>query len=192
MRKIVLIGAGGHCKSVIDVIEKDGYFEIIGILDKNYKSLKNVLGYPILGDDSLLTSIKKKCDNAFVSIGSSELSNLREEKYNFLKKVGFRVPSIISPNAYVSDHSKIGTGTIIMHFAQVNADSEVGVNCIINSGSLIEHDSFIGDHSHVSTNAVINGNVEVGRGCFIGSNSTIKHGITIKEKSFIKASSLIK
>jgi sugar O-acyltransferase (sialic acid O-acetyltransferase NeuD family) len=191
--KIVLIGGGGHCRSVIDVIEQENRFEIIGVIDDDLeKQGKKILNYKIIGTTENLEDIFKICKNAMVTIGQIKSSKIRVEKYNLLKKIGFNLPVIISPFAYVSKHSKIEEGTIIMHNVLVNANAKIGKNCIINTKSLIEHDAIIGDNCHISTGAIINGGVKVGNNTFIGSNATIKQYIEISENSFIKAGSIVK
>ena len=192
MRKIILIGGGGHCKSAIDVIEQEGKFKIAGIVDKKNLSGSNVLGYPVIGTDNDINRLAKKYQNALITLGFIKNPTLRIKLFNLAKKTGFKLPSIVSPRAYVSRHSKIGIGTIIMHNAVVNANSFIGDNCIINSKALIEHDCLISSHTHISTNAVINGGVKVGAKCFIGSNVTSKNNIKIKTNSSIKAGSIIK
>ena len=112
--------------------------------------------------------------------------------YNLAIKIGFFLPSIISPTAYVSKHSKIGDGSVIMHNAIVNANTSIGVNSIINSQALIEHDCIIAEHCHISTNATINGGVQIGSKCFVGSNVITKENIKIMDNTFIKAGSLVK
>jgi sugar O-acyltransferase (sialic acid O-acetyltransferase NeuD family) len=192
MKKIILIGGGGHCKSVIDVIEQEAKFEIAGIVDKPELLGSKVFGYPIIGSDSDLLSLAKKYQNALITIGQIKSEKLRVRLYDLAVKAQFLLPKIISPNAYVSKHSKLGSGTVIMHNAIVNANVSIGENCIINSKALIEHDCIISDHCHISTNTIINGGVKVGSKCFIGSNVTTKNNITIKANSFIKAGSLLK
>ncbi len=192
MKKIILIGGDGHCKSVIDVIEQEARFEIAGIVDKPELLDSKILGYPIIGNDLDLKKLAKKYENALVTVGQIKTSSLRIKLYNLAIEAGFTLPYIVSPNAYVSKHSKIGKGTIIMSNAVINANAYVGNNCIINSKALIEHDCSISNHCHISTNATINGNVKIGSECFIGSNVTTKENITIKDNSFIKAGSLIK
>ena len=192
MKKIILIGGGGHCKSVIDVIEQEGKFRIVGIIDKkNLLGLK-ILGYPIIGTDTDITKLAKKYQNALITIGFVKNPYLRIKLFNLAKRAGFKFPFIVSPRAYVSKHSKLGFGTIVMHNAIVNANSSIGDNCIINSKALIEHDCQISSHSHISTNAIINGGVKVGPECFIGSNVTTNNNTNINRKSFIKAGSLVK
>ena len=192
MKKILLIGGGGHCKSVIDVIEKEGRFEIAGIIDKPELLGSNVLGYSVIGNDSDLGDLAKKYQYALVTVGQIESPSLRIKLFDLASKAGFTLLSIKSPNAYVSKHSKIGDGTVIMHHAIVNANASIGDNCIVNSKALIEHDCLISSYCHISTNAIINGGVKIGPKCFIGSNVTTKNNIIIKENSFIKAGTLVK
>ena len=186
MRKIILIGGGGHCKSAIDVIEQEGKYKIAGIIDKKNLLGSKVLGYPVIGTDIDINRLAKNYQNALITLGFIKNPTLRIKLFNLAKKAGFKLPSIVSPRAYISRHSKIGVGTIVMHNVIVNANSVIGDNCIINSKALIEHDCLISSHSHISTNVVINGGVKVGARCFIGSNVTSKNNIEIKKnKTFI-------
>lgn len=191
MKKILLIGGGGHCKSVIDVIEQEERFEIAGIVDKPKLLGSKVLGYPIIGNDSDLSNLVKKYQYALITVGQIRSPSLRVKLFNLANEAGFILPSIISPNAYVSQHTSIGNGVVIMHNALVSANVVIGDNCIINSKVLIEHDCQIFDHCHISTNATINGGVVVESGCFVGSGSITKESITIQKNSFIKAGSLV-
>ncbi|HEY3389503.1 MAG TPA: NeuD/PglB/VioB family sugar acetyltransferase [Prolixibacteraceae bacterium] len=189
--KILLIGGGGHCKSVIDVIEQTGKFEIIGIIDLEEKVGDFILGYPIIGTDDEIGSIKN-IDAYHITLGKTGLSDKRAKLYNSLKNNELKFPVIQSPQAYVSKYAKIGKGTIIMHHVIVNAGAIVGENCIINTKSLIEHDAIIGDHCHIATGAIINGGVTVGEGSFIGTGVVSKQGSSVPAFTFVKANSIIK
>ena len=192
MKDIVLIGGGGHCKAVIDVVEQEGRFNIIGIIDKPALHGKNILGYQIIGNDSELNNLVKKCKNALITIGQIRSPLSRIKLFDTVLKLGFTLPTIVSPRAYVSQHASIGIGSIIMHDAVVNASAIIGNNCIINTKSIVEHGSNIGNHCHISTNVVINGDVVVGDGSFIGSGSVTKEGIKIDDNFFVKAGSVVK
>ena len=192
MKKIVLIGGGGHCKSVIDVIEQEGQFNIEGIVDVAELLGSEILGYPVLGTDDDIPKLAKKYKNAIITVGQIKSPKLRIKLFDLAVKSGFTMPKIISPNAYISKHSSIGNGVVVMHNAIINANSSIGDNCIINSKALVEHDCKISSHCHISTNATINGGAMVGSGSFVGSNATTKELAVIKDNSFIKAGSLIK
>lgn len=192
MNEIILIGGGGHCKSVIDVIEQEDKFKIAGIVDQSKGGSSQVLGYPIIGNDSDLKNLFKKYQNALITVGHIRSVSTRIKLYNLAIKIGFIFPTIVSPSAYVSKHSKIGNGTVVMHSAIVNANVSIGANSIINSKALIEHDCIIAEHCHISTNATINGGVQIGSKCFVGSNVITKENIKIMDNTFIKAGSLVK
>jgi sugar O-acyltransferase (sialic acid O-acetyltransferase NeuD family) len=192
MKDILIIGGGGHCKSVIDVIESTGEYKIYGIIDISEKVGQKVLGYEIIGTDEDLEKYRNDVELAFIAIGFINSVELRIKIYNKLKQLNFKLPVIISPLAYVSKHSFIEEGTVVMHYAVINAGAKIGKNCIINTKALIEHDAIIGDFSHISTGAIINGGVIVGKYSFVGSNATTKQYIKIMENSFIKAGTVVK
>lgn len=192
MKQLLLIGAGGHCKACIDVIEQIGEWQIAGIIDRKDSGVTEVLGYSVIGSDENLPELRKQYDYAFLTIGQIRSAELKVKLFDQLKALGFKQPGLVSPLAYVSKHATIGEGTIIMHYAMVNAAAKVGDNCIINSKALIEHEAVIENHCHTSTGATINGGVVVGEQSFIGSHATTKQTITIPPKSFIKAGSVVK
>ena len=192
MNDIVLIGGGGHCKSVIDVIEQQGEYKIVGIVDQPELLGSSVLGYSIIGNDSDLPILAEKYKYAIVTVGQIESPSLRIKLYDLALKAGFILTNIISPRAYVSRYAKLGKGTIIMHDAVVNASVSIGRNCIINSKALVEHDSTIQDFCHVATAAVMNGGVIVHQGSFIGSGAILKQGIAIEKESVVSMGLSIK
>ena len=147
---VVLLGGGGHCKSCIDIIEQTGQFEIIGILDPQLKIGERVLQYQVLGTDDDIPGLLKSVRHFFITMGQIKSSERRVALYKMIKSFKGELPVIISPSAYVSRHSHVGEGTIIMHHAVVNAGSTIGTNCIINTKALIEHDASIGDQDRKS------------------------------------------
>ncbi|EDM23165.1 NeuD/PglB/VioB family sugar acetyltransferase [Caminibacter mediatlanticus] len=191
MREIILVGGGGHCKSVIDVIEQEGKFEIAGVIDNNLNLGDKVLNYEIIGCDDDLKNLRKKYEFAIVTVGQIKSPNIRIKLFNLLKELKFKLPIIISPRSYVSKYTEIGEGTVIMHDALINAGAKIGKNCIINTKALIEHDSIVEDNCHISTGAIVNGNCLIKKNTFIGSNSLVVNNLTV-ETGFYKAGSLIK
>lgn len=187
--KLILIGGGGHCAACIDVIEQEDKFEIAGIVDKDI-ARGALLGYPILGSDDDLCELRASCDCALITIGQIKSPSIRTRLFENAKSLGFILPTIISPRAYVSRHALIGEGTIIMHDALVNARATIGCNCIINTKALVEHDAVVGDNCHISTAAIINGGTVVRKGTFVGSNAVTKEYVETRENDFIKAGSL--
>jgi sugar O-acyltransferase (sialic acid O-acetyltransferase NeuD family) len=182
---ILLIGAGGHAAACIDVIELSAEFSIRGIVGSPSEVGRQVLGYPVLGTDEDLSGLSADCPNALVVVGQIETPEPRVRLFERLQSIGFRMPAIVSPRAYVSRHATLGAGTIVMHGAVVNARAAVGRNCIVNSLSLIEHDAIISDHCHIATSAAVNGGVWIGEGTFVGSHSTIRHSLRIGARCLV-------
>jgi sugar O-acyltransferase (sialic acid O-acetyltransferase NeuD family) len=192
MDEILLIGGGGHCRSVVDVIEAENRFKIAGIIDQPQLMGTKVLNYEVIGCDEDLKSLTARYKYALITVGQIRTPDLRIKLFERVKEAGFILPVIVSPRAYVSLHAAVGEGSIIMHDALVNACAQVGDNCIINSKALIEHDSTIGHHCHISTNVTINGGVKVEGKSFIGSGAVTKEYITIQGNSFVKAGTVVK
>ena len=190
MKKIILIGAGGHAQSCIDVIKDSKKFKVEYLLEK--KKSNNLNQYKKITYNKMnLLKIYKKTKLALVSFGQIKNKFNRQKVYENLKKLGFEFPVIRSKNSYISKNSKILDGTIVMHKSVINSNVRIGYNNIINTGSIIEHDVSIGNHNHIAPGAIINGGVKIGNNCFIGSGSIIKQGINIKNNSFIQAGQTI-
>lgn len=190
MKELILLGGGGHCRSVIDVIEKENQFKIIGILDVEEKVGECVLGYPIMGTDKTLKDLNSPDRFFFITVGHIYNNNKRVELFKSLRQLKLNIATIISPLAYISKHAKVGEGTIVMHGSIVNAGATVGYNCILNTKSLIEHDAIIEDQCHISTSATINGGTHVKENSFVGSHCTTKEYTQLK--GFYKAGQIIK
>jgi sugar O-acyltransferase (sialic acid O-acetyltransferase NeuD family) len=184
-REILLVGAGGHARSCIDVIEQGNLYKVAGLIGTIEEVGNEVLGYKVLGSDVDLPGLSKYFSRALVVVGQVHISDLRQKLFYQLSQLGFVCPPIISPFAYVSRHAEIGDGSIVMHRAIVNASARIGTNCIINSCALIEHDVVIGNDSHVGTCATVNGSTRVGRGTLIGSSSTIRESIQIGDRCIV-------
>ena len=182
MKNIILIGAGGHCKSCIDVIEKEKKFKIIGLID-NKKG--KILNYKIIGNDTSLKKFGKIDKYALITVGQINDYLKRDELFKLITKLNFKTPIIISPYSVVSNSSKIDKGSIVMHRSVVNSGAYIGKNCIINTGAIVEHDVKIGNNCHISTGVIINGNVKIGNNTFIGSGTIIKNSISVGNNCII-------
>lgn len=183
--KLLLIGSGGHANSCIDVIEQEGIFDIAGLVGHPNEVGSRHFGYEVVASDADLESLFLDFKFALVTIGHIESAKNRIRLYSQIKSIGFKVPSIKSKSAYVSEHAKIGDGTIVMHDVIINSGSVVGSNCIINTRSLIEHDVKVSNHCHVSTGVVVNGGVQIGSGTFIGSRSVIRDNLFIGDECLV-------
>ena len=155
MKPLILVGGGGHCKSVIDVAENAGY-TILGILDRTEEVGKKVLGYDVIGTDD---DMVKYVDRAefIVTVGQIKSPDLRIKLHEMIEQVGGKLATAVAPTAHVSKYAQLCEGTVVMHQAMVNADAKIGKGCIINTFANIEHDVVIGDYCHISAGAMVNG-----------------------------------
>lgn len=189
-KNLILIGGGGHCKSVIDVAESTG-FRILGILDTAENVGKKVLNYDIVGTDD---DIPHYVDKALfiITVGQIKDPALRIKLQQKVINCGAQFATVIASTAHVSRYSSIGEGTVIMHQAVVNAGAKVGIGCIINTFANIEHDTVVEDFCHISTGAMVNGNCTVGKACFIGSQAVVANGVCITEGCVIAAGAVVR
>ena len=191
-KKILIIGAGGHARSLIDVIETTKKFKIVGLIN-NGKSKKKIFDkYKILGSDFQINKMKKYSKLVAIGIGQIKDPKKRIYAYELLKKFSFKMPTICSPKSYVSKYSLLEEGTVIFHGAIINAGAYIGKNTIINTRAIIEHDVKIGNHCHVATNTTLNGGVVLGKNSFVGSNAVIKENIKIGNNCIIAANTFLK
>jgi sugar O-acyltransferase (sialic acid O-acetyltransferase NeuD family) len=188
MIAVLLLGGGGHCKSVIDVIEQERKYSIAGIIDKKELIGTSVLGYEVIGCDDDLQELFKKFQHAVITVGHVKSNAIRVKLFTLLKEIGYALPVVVSPLAYVSKRASVDEGTVIMHHALLNACAKVGKNCIINTKALCEHDCVIENHTHVSTGAIVNGGAIVKANSFVGSSSVVVECATVS--GFLKAGSL--
>lgn len=190
-RPLILIGGGGHCKSVIEVAESAGY-EIKGILDMPDEVGKEVLpGHKVIGTDDDMPQYVDKAEFV-ITVGFIKNPALRIKLYNKVKEAGGRLATIIASTAHVSKYAELGEGTVIMHHAFVNAGAKIGDNCIINTFVNIEHDAEVGNQCHISTGTMVNGECKIGENCFIGSQSVCANCIEIASDIIIGAGSVVR
>lgn len=190
-RPLILVGGGGHCKSVIEVAESAGY-NIKGILDVPDEVGKEVLpGHKVIGTDDDIPQYVEKCDFV-ITVGFIKNPTLRIKLYNKVKAAGGRLATIIASTAHVSKYAELGEGTVIMHHAFVNAGAKIGDNCIINTFVNIEHDAEVGNQCHISTGTMVNGECKIGENCFIGSQSVCANCIEIASDIIVGAGSVVR
>ena len=172
-RPLILIGGGGHCKSVIEVAESAGY-EIKGILDMPDEVGKDVLpGYKVIGTDDEIPQYVEECDFV-ITVGFIKNPAIRIKLYNKVKAAGGRLATIIASTAFV------------------NAGAKIGDNCIINTFVNIEHDAEVGNQCHISTGTMVNGECKIGENCFIGSLSVCANCIEIASDIIVGAGSVVR
>jgi len=177
--RVFVFGASGHGKVVIDIIERQGRYDIACLLDDDAALKgKNIFGYDVAGgkDELLALCSDLAIEQGIVAIGSN-LARLRVA--GWLEANGFRLISAVHPLAQISRGVEIAGGTVIMAGAVVNADATIGENVIINTGATVDHDCFVGNGAHIAPGVTLCGTVRVGGGTFIGAGATIIPNITV-------------
>lgn len=176
--KIVIIGGGGHARSVIDCLAGQPELQAHGIVDANPGRAGTQLdGIPILGGDEMLAGLAGF--NFVVGVGGTRDNAPRKNLYDKAVGAGLSPATLIHPAAQVSTSARLGYGTVILAGAIVNAGAVIGDNVIINTGAIVEHDCIVGDHVHLATRACLTGNVSIGNGAHVGANAVIRHGLSV-------------
>lgn len=187
MKKLLILGAGGQGKVVLDLALTCENWDDISFLDSG-KIGENVLGYPVIGDLCDYEVLKEQYTHAIVAIGNNELRLQLTDK---LLEIGYKVPIFIHPSAVVSQFSSIGLGTIVMPQVVINVSAKVGRGCIINTGAIIEHDCEIGDGVHISPSATLGGTVRVGTKSWMCLGSKVINNLTIGNQVTIGAGAVV-
>lgn len=191
-KRILLIGGGGHCKSVLDSLLELSEYAEIGIVDRKENLGKLVMGVPFVGcDDDLPALFKDGYGYAFVTVGSIGNPTLRIKLFNLLSEIGYEIPVIIDNSAKVSKYATVEQGVFIGKQSILNAGALIQKGAILNSGSIVDHDCQIGAFSHIAPGAVLGGEVVVGENSHVGSNATVKQQIHIGSNSIIGMGSVV-
>lgn len=182
MKQLIIVGAGGHGKVVADIASKNGY-ESIAFLDDNTR-LKVCGKFPVAGVTGLL---EKYTGDVFVAIGNAEIRQQimeRIEGHN-------NVPTLVHPNAVISDDVSIGAGTVIMAGTVINSGTMIGKGCIINTCASVDHECTVGDYAHISVGAHLAGMVTIGKKTWIGIGAAVSNNIDVCEMCTIGAGGVV-
>lgn len=190
MKPLILVGGGGHCKSVMEAAESAGY-SILGVLDMPENVGNSILSTKVIGTDDDIPAYVDRAEFV-ITVGFIKNPATRIKIYNRIKEAGGKLATVVASTAYVSKYSSLGEGTVVLHQSFVNADAKVGCNVILNTATNIEHDAVIGDHCHISTGTMVNGECRVGERCFIGSQSVLANCITVGDDIIVSAGSFVR
>ena len=195
MKRIAIIGAGGHGRVVASILQaQDTYLgesALAGFIDK---SAGNINGIPVLGHDEDLHELKESgvIDHFIVGLGSIRGgSQIREGLFNLAISAGLKPATAIHPAAILSKDVSVGAGTVIMPGCIINTGSTIGENSIINTGAILDHDARIGRNVHIAPGCTLSGNVTVGDQSLIGVGSTVMQGIDIEAGVTVGAGSVV-
>lgn len=193
VKRVVGVGAGGHARVMIEALRLIGGCELVGLLDSN-PALAGTQpqGVPVLGDDSLLVSLYRDgVHHAFLGLGATRATHVRETLHARLVAMGFDVLSIVHPDAYVSASAHLGSGVTVMCRAVVQTGVHLDTNVIVNTGAIVEHDCRVGAHSHIASGATLAGGVRVGARSHIGAGAIVRESIAIGDDATVGAGAVV-
>jgi UDP-perosamine 4-acetyltransferase len=185
--RIVVIGAGGHAKVVIEAVRAQGG-EVVGLIDPS-PATSSVLGVQILGSDDVLQDLRcQGIDTAVVALGDNPL---RERLGRRIRELGFVLPNVVHPSALLSPSARLGSGIVVMARAVVGSETAISDLAIINTAAIIDHDNEIGVAAHVAPGCALAGNVRVGARALIGVGSAVRPGTRIGADTVVGAGSAV-
>ena len=190
--RILLIGGGGHCRSVLDCLLNMDIYGKIGVIEREPGGGPVLAGVSVVGvDNDLPRLFSEGWRNAFVTLGSIGNPSRRRALFSDLKKIGFSLPSIVDPSAVIGRDVALGDGTFVGKRAVVNTGTKIGQCAIINSGTVLEHDCSIGAFAHISPGCTLCGEVSVGENTHVGAGSVVRQQIRIGNNVLIGAGSVV-
>jgi len=192
INKILLVGGGGHCRSVLDSLLEQNTYTDIAIADDNILPGTAVMGVPVIGScDDLPKMLASGYEQAFIAIGSIGNPQLRMKFFELLEKIGFEIPNILDKTAVVSQYALLGKGIFAGKNSVINTGAAVGDCAIINTSVVVEHDCCIGSFAHISSASILCGNVQIGDRTHIGAGTVIRQGLRIGADTMIGMGSVV-
>ena len=187
------LGAGGHARVVIDILELGGRYRPFGLLDADPDLWgREVFGVPVLGGDGLLERMKEQgVSRFFVGLGGVGDLQPRIDLYRAGLAAGLAPLEAVHPRAVVSGRADLGPGLTVMAGAVINPGADIGENAVVNTGAVVEHDCTLGDHAHIATGALLSGGVRVGRAAHVGAGAVVRQGISIGPEALIGAGAVV-
>lgn len=193
MAGIVVIGAGGHGRVVVDALHCLGLARQCVVIDSDPQHWGSyLLGVPVCGGDEELKRLKSDGFGKFVvAIGGIRQFSLRRKLFDYAVSSGFTPFTVCHPNSIFSKFSNIGGGCQVMAGAVVNAQATIKENCILNTHCIVEHDCFIAEDVHLAPGCCVAGGVHIGTQVHIGVGATICENLRIGARSVVGAGAVV-
>lgn len=177
---VVVFGAGGHGKTLIELMREAGELEPMGVIDDTLPEGSHVLGVPVIGTRAELAAVRASgVELAVNAIGGITNMRTRIEVTRLLAAAGFGMPVLTHPSAVVEPSARIEAGAQILAHSYVGSDAVVGEGVLVNTGAVVSHDCALGPHANLSPGCLLAGHVRVGSGTLLGMGVTTYIGIDI-------------
>ena len=183
-RKLLILGFGGHARSVADVALACGYDELV-FVDEHARDGENFLGHPVTAD------IDPYVGQDWVLFPAAGDNRKREAQCFTAWELGFTIATLLSPKASIGAGASISAGCFVGHHAHVGPMARLGRACIINTGAIVEHECLVGDFCHVSVNAAIAGRSRLGDYSMLGAGATIIDQVLVGNDVLIGAGAVV-
>lgn len=191
MKKCLVVGAGGHCRALLSILQEQGdAYDIVGIVDlQPLRGKETILGVEVVGTIADLPRFKESGVTAlFLALGDNAE---RARHYHLAKELGFELPNLIAPGAYLAASATIGDANLICHRCHLGPVSRIGNGNILNTGSVLEHESTVDDFCHLAPLSVISGRSHLGSQVFLGVNGTVIDKVKVCDRVIIGAGSVV-
>ncbi|WBY02090.1 acetyltransferase [Ramlibacter tataouinensis] len=187
MKRLALLGCGGHGKVVADAALAAGW-DAVEFFDDAWPTRSTHGSWSVVGDTATLKERCHEYDGVIVAIGDCDI---RWEKHQELVSAGATMATIVHPVAWVSPRAKLGAGCVVIAGAVINVDAQVGDACIVNTRATIDHDCVVRDAVHVAPGAHLLGNVNVGARTWVGAGAVIKQGTKVGTGVLVGAGTVV-
>lgn len=174
--RLLVVGAGGHGRSVAEAAELSGQFEVAGFPDDALPAGKSVLNVAVLGPIVSMGHHRVAADQTIVAIGNNAV---REKLMQQLASADFVHATVIHPRAIVSPSAILGEGSAVMAGAIVGTEARLGMGSIVNCGAVVDHHAIVEDFGHLGVNASMAGGTVLGRGAWMQAGAALGYGVTV-------------
>ena len=180
--KLLVVGAGGHGRSVAEAVLLSREYELAGFIDDGWEKLREVWGYPVFGGTGSLAAQRRHADLAIVAIGNNAV---RERLQPQLRELGFELATVVHPRAIVSPRATLGRGCAVMAGAVVGTEARLGQGVIVNCGATVDHHCTVEDFGHLGVNACMAGGSVLGRGAWMQAGAALGYGVHVRADSVL-------
>ncbi len=192
MKNVILVGSSGHAKVIIDILEQEKKYKIVGIFDRSENIGKEIYGYPIIGEEKNIAKFIEECqiEGGIIGIGDNYI---RKKVSEIITSVipNFQFINAIHPSAQIGKNVTMGKGNVLIAGSVVNADAVVGNHCILNTNSSLGHEGIMKDYSSLSSNATIGGGAVIGECSVVALSATVLHSRKIGEHTIIGSGAVV-
>lgn len=190
--KILLIGAGGHAKCMIDILARQCEYQLVGIIGREDESISELMGFQVFkGDAHLEFFWRQGIHKILIGVGGYRNNNTRKDIFFRLKSMHFEIVNLIDATATIAEDVIMGDGVVIFPGVIINPGVKIGNNVIVNNGSIICHDTVVQDHVNISPGVTIGASSSIGEGAFFALGSSAISGVQIGSEILVAAGAMV-